>query len=396
MDDLLKEVETANNELSKIHKAIGTERDTHAKEAQAQTLLIEALRPLETQMAELRNSSNAEVEHAVAKARDAQSRYQAELLAHADDVRVLALSREELQIAQSTITEITLAVEEAKAELVTARASWRSQEETLQGELGELRQKLADIAAQNTLLHEHLESVTQQASRIKTTSTNGNATSPAPALENGPSLSDLPGVISYLRREKDVAEARSEIARQQEARSRQQLDVVMRQLQDVNSDLAQTKVQMSEMRESSTSRDDIASKLQTLDLLRESNETLRRENLAYAQRIRQLESQISALQAELDPLRESIAVAEADRDAQSRINTLLEEDNARWKSRTQQILQKYERIDPAELAQLREQLEQAQAEVAAATQEAAAQQARANAITTDLNDANGRVGAHAV
>jgi nucleoprotein TPR len=41
---------------------------------------------------------------------------------------------------------------------------------------------------------------------------------------------------------------------------------------------------------------------------------------------------------------------------------LLTEDNERWKNRNQQILQKYERIDPVELQNLKDQLEAANSE----------------------------------
>ena len=106
-----------------------------------------------------------------------------------------------------------------------------------------------------------------------------------------------------------------------------------------------------------------------------------------------LEHRLKDVEAELSPLREQVYTFSAEIEARDRNVKMLEEDNARWKTRTQQILQKYERIDPAELAQLKEELEKIKMSLEDVQKERDAAQSRAIAISTDLNDSNTRVSA---
>lgn len=61
--------------------------------------------------------------------------------------------------------------------------------------------------------------------------------------------------------------------------------------------------------------------------------------------------------AELDPLRESVQTLQAVVESKEAHLKLVEEDNERWKNRNQQILAKYERIDPEELQVLKDETE---------------------------------------
>lgn len=142
---------------------------------------------------------------------------------------------------------------------------------------------------------------------------------------------------------------------------------------------------------SAAQHSELLEKIKSLNLLRESNETLRRENERHLQRADSLEKRLIQADAQLSPLQEQIRVFSLEVEARDRNVRMLEEDNTRWKNRTQQILQKYERIDPAELAQLKEELEKIKTALEDAQKERDGAQSRAAAISTDLNDANTRV-----
>lgn len=136
---------------------------------------------------------------------------------------------------------------------------------------------------------------------------------------------------------------------------------------------------------------ELLEKIRSLNLLRESNETLRRENEKHLQKVNNLEQKLHEAEAQISPLREQVKVLQAEVEARERNVKMLEEDNTRWKNRTQQILQKYERIDPAELAQLKEELEKVKGALEVAQKEKDSVTSRLTAMETDLNDANTRV-----
>lgn len=213
---------------------------------------------------------------------------------------------------------------------------------------------------------------------------------PAPPAD-AKSTDELHAVIRYVRRERDVAELRLELSRQQEARMRQQLEQANRQLDEKSLELLQERQKSAESMTTASQHAELVEKVQALNLLRESNETLRRESEKYMQRATSLEQRLSEATAELSPLKEQVRVFQAEMNARDRNIKLLEEDNERWKTRNTQILQKYDRIDPAELANLKEEVEAVKTSLQEAQKERDAALSRVTAVQTDLNDANTRV-----
>lgn len=98
----------------------------------------------------------------------------------------------------------------------------------------------------------------------------------------------------------------------------------------------------------------MVTKVQELTLLRQSNETLRAESSKSAERAQSLADKCGQLETSLAPLREQVAALEAEIETRDGQIKLLEVDNARWKARNEQVLVKYDRIDPQELQALKD------------------------------------------
>lgn len=91
---------------------------------------------------------------------------------------------------------------------------------------------------------------------------------------------------------------------------------------------------------SAEQHNDLLEKINQLNILRESNATLRSQASANVTLAQQLQGQLQTLTAEVDPLKEKIRVAEAELDARQQQITRLEADNQRWKNRTDQMFKK--------------------------------------------------------
>jgi nucleoprotein TPR len=77
-----------------------------------------------------------------------------------------------------------------------------------------------------------------------------------------------------------------------------------------------------------------------LNILRESNATLRSDCENYAKRSRELEAKLQRLSAELDPAKEQARMARAEIEACASQIKRLEEENSRWQERNAQLLTK--------------------------------------------------------
>lgn len=105
---------------------------------------------------------------------------------------------------------------------------------------------------------------------------------------------------------------------------------------------------------------ELLERIHTANLLRESNSTLRSENESNMRKVATLDGRLRAALAQLDPLREQVQTLQAEVESKEHHLKLLEEDNNRWKNRNQQILSKYERIDPEELQVLKDEIQKIQ------------------------------------
>ena len=89
-----------------------------------------------------------------------------------------------------------------------------------------------------------------------------------------------------------------------------------------------------------TQHAELVEKIQQLNLLRESNATLRADSEAHAKRSHELDVRLKGLIQELDPLREGSRTMRAELDARNEHVARLEEENRRWQERNSQLLTK--------------------------------------------------------
>jgi nucleoprotein TPR len=85
---------------------------------------------------------------------------------------------------------------------------------------------------------------------------------------------------------------------------------------------------------------DLLDKIQQINLLRESNATLRLDSEANLKTAQDLQAQLRAAREELNPIREQTRVLQAEVDMSKTLIMRLEDDNRRLKDRTEQILSK--------------------------------------------------------
>lgn len=125
---------------------------------------------------------------------------------------------------------------------------------------------------------------------------------------------------------------------------------------------------------------ELMQKINDLNILRESNQSLRDEAARSAATAAQLRTKVAALEAEQTPLAERMLSLESEIDTRQHHIKLLEDDNKRWKERTEQILEKYERVDPTEMTDLKTQLEKLTSDLSASDKaKADAEKARSEA-----------------
>jgi len=288
-------------------------------------------------------------------AQQAQLNYENELVKHAEAAKALQRVRADYNQLKVETVELRTEAESAQTKLVQSEESWTDVRERYEKELADLRTGKENLSFQNNRLHQQLENVSAQITSLQKRATisnaeNSNDDAPTSGTEN------LQEVIKYLRREKEIVDVQLELSAQEAKRLKQQLDYTQSQLDDTRLRLNQQRRLEEDSERSALTHNKLMETLNELNTFRESSVTLRNETRQAQSALALKSKEVDELLTKVEPLHAEIVELKNEKETQEGEITLLKEDRDRWQQRNQNILQKYDRVDPAELEALRENI----------------------------------------
>ena len=361
IEDLTSELSATASELS----------DLRTKEAESGRKLEKQKNAFETELAQLKDQDER---HATAAlyhqedlkvqaeiAQQAQQHYENELVKHAEAAKALQSVRAQLNEVKVQIVELKTDAESARAALAQHEEGWIESRDRYERELTEVKQGKENLKIQNYRLHQQLEHLSLQISNLQKRSSTGENSIPddnslAPGVEN------LQEVIKYLRREKEIVDVQLELSIQEARRLKQQLDYTQSQLDDTRLKLNQQRHLEEDNERTALNHKKLVETINELNTFRESSVTLRNETRQAQASLAAKAKQAEELMAQVEPLRSEVRELRNEKETQIGEMKLLQENCDRWQQRAQNILQKYDRVDPAELEALRGQLQSLETE----------------------------------
>ncbi|KIV80255.1 hypothetical protein PV11_07767 [Exophiala sideris] len=357
IEDISSELNTTNTELSKL-------RD---EQAEAGRKLDQQKAGFETEIERLKEEAEKSAEQAQFNleaskiqaqiATEAQQNYENELVRHADAAKSLHAVREEANQIKLELVDLRTQAGTTKADLEQKQASWDELKDRYEREISDLKKRREEVSQQNNLLHGQLESVTQQITALQrdraALAEGDNAESSG---QSSTELDKLQEVITYLRREKDIVDVQYQLSLQEAKRLRQQLELAQSQLDDTRLKLDQQRRAEADVERNALEHKKMMETLNELNLYRESSVTLRAENKQATQALTERSQRIEELESEMQSLHARVAELENLVELREGELKLSQEDRDHWQQRTQNILSKYDRVDPAEMEALKEKI----------------------------------------
>lgn len=363
---LQEKLQTAQDELTQLttkynelQKSFETERIVWTNDKKTLEDTIVDMSTSEKNSENDRTSRENEVRHQEERAKAAEERYSNEVLAHAESIKSIDNLKRDLATVQASARDGLTAAETAAAKLSASEDSWKQQKAALDKEVTDLNARCQDLSSQNTILHQHLESVSSQANRIKaaaqsssTVQGEGDTTEDADTK-----LSELRSVVAYLRKEKEIVDLQLELSKQETTRLKTQIEHLSQTLQDTRATLSEERERAAESAASAAQHAELLERINQLNILRESNATLRGDCQSYSKKARELEAKLKQLSQELEPAKEQARISQAELEASKAQLSRLEDESRKWQERNSQLLSKYDRIDPAEVQSLKDEIE---------------------------------------
>jgi nucleoprotein TPR len=366
VDDISAELSNTNNELTTLRN----QQSEVARQAEEEKAILEAeisrLKDEDERHATAAQFHQQDLRAQAAIATKAQEDYENELVKHAEAAKLLQNLRAEHNQLRTESASLKADAESARAALSQNESSWEERRQHFEQELQELRTRRDDLNAQNKLLHQQLEGVGAQISALQqsraTHAENVDSGSFAAESSNDRAADGLRELNAFLRREKEIVEVQYELKVQEAKRLQQKLDYAQSQLDESRLKLDQERRLHADGGRSSVAHKDLMEKLNELNLMRESSVTLRNETRQAQTQLAEKTKRVEELMEQMQPLETKIRELEHGKETMDGEMRLLQEDRDRWQKRTQDIISKYDRIDPAEMEQLKESLESLRAE----------------------------------
>ncbi|KAF9291277.1 hypothetical protein BGZ68_004593 [Mortierella alpina] len=361
-------------ELIKSQTELDQERAAWRKQKEDLEAKLGVLQKIEDRMNEMEAKYRQDLALQAAAAQEAHDNYQRELLNHARDMETLSKLKDDHIAQTADLEKYRAASETAISNLQSAELSWDSQKSVLQKNLSEVEKRCAELKDQNDKLHRHLEDVSSQALTIQQRM---NAPIPLPASAEGASaesaegtaqgslerqLAELHDVIRYVRNEKDIVVCQHELNLQESRRLKQQLEQANKSLEKTQALLVEERNKHQDVMVSKQQHEQLLEKIGQLNLLRESNTMLRAENEKLQKRVIELEESERELHRKLDPLNAEVRDMKAELESRRSELKDVAEDRDRWRTRTTEIMNKHDRIDPTEFKELQEAVDKYKAQ----------------------------------
>ncbi|EHL00400.1 putative Nucleoprotein TPR [Glarea lozoyensis 74030] len=361
VDDISAELTTTNNDLTLLR----SQQNEVARQVDSDKAILEQeiarLKDEDERHAAAAQFHQQDLRAQAAIATKAQQDYENELVKHAEAAKLLQALRGDYNQMKAESAGLKADAESARVALSQSEASWDERRQQLEQELSELRTRRDDVNAQNKLLHQQLENFGTQLSALQQSrnalAESGESASPPVDSTYDRTAEGLRELNAFLRREKEIVEVQYELKVQEAKRLQQQLEYAQSQLDESRLKLDQERRSQADGGRSAIAHKDLMEKLNELNLFRESSITLRNEARQAQTQLTERNKRVEELMAQIQPLETKIRELEHGKETSEGEMRLLQEDRDRWQKRTQDIISKHDRIDPAEMEQLKETVE---------------------------------------
>ncbi|WEJ96633.1 hypothetical protein PSN45_004175 [Yamadazyma tenuis] len=245
-----------------------------------------------------------------------QKKYNEESAKREADSREIVSIKEVNEELKVTISSLELQLTTLNAKLESASSLVDEEKSKIEEELASEKLRLKDLESQNSILLNQLE-LSKNTSQLS--SETGDDTN---------SLYELRQVLGYVRREKESAESKVSGLTEDIRRLELRLSSTVSELESVKAESANSKSIFS-FESSNKEHERLLEQLEQMNVLRESNTTLRNENQEYIKQIQRFEVQLKAIQGKSNPLNSQIKSLNDTIQEKDQSIRLLKEENER-------------------------------------------------------------------
>ncbi|KAM6219193.1 nucleoprotein TPR isoform 2-T2 [Rhynchocyon petersi] len=338
-DDKRKAIESMEQQLSELKKTLSS----------VQNEVQEALQRASTALSN-EQQARRDCQEQAKIAVEAQNKYERELMLHAADVEALQAAKEQVSKMASVRQHLEETTQKAESQLLECKASWEERERVLKDEVSKCVSRCEDLEKQNKLLHDQIEKLSDKVVASIKEGVQGPLN--VSLTEEGKSQEQILEILRFIRREKEIAETRFEVAQVESLRYRQRVELLERELQELQDSLNAEREKVQVTAKTMAQHEELMKKTETMNVVMETNKMLREEKERLEQDLQQMQAKVRKLELDILPLQEANAELSEKSGMLQAEKKLLEEDVKRWKARNQHLVNQQKDPDTEEYRKL--------------------------------------------
>ncbi|XP_036298854.1 nucleoprotein TPR isoform X3 [Pipistrellus kuhlii] len=338
-DDKRKAIESMEQQLSELKKTLSS----------VQNEVQEALQRASTALSN-EQQARRDCQEQAKIAVEAQNKYERELMLHAADVEALQAAKEQVSKMASVRQYLEETTQKAESQLLECKASWEERERVLKDEVSKCVSRCEDLEKQNRLLHDQIEKLSDKVIASMKEGVQGPLN--ISFSEEGKSQEQILEILRFIRREKEIAETRFEVAQVESLRYRQRVELLERELQELQDSLNAEREKVQVTAKTMAQHEELMKKTETMSVVMETNKMLREEKERLEQDLQQMQAKVRKLELDILPLQEANAELSEKSGMLQAEKKLLEEDVKRWKARNQHLINQQKDPDTEEYRKL--------------------------------------------
>ncbi|XP_006901380.1 PREDICTED: nucleoprotein TPR [Elephantulus edwardii] len=338
-DDKRKAIESMEQQLSELKKTLSS----------VQNEVQEALQRASTALSN-EQQARRDCQEQAKIAVEAQNKYERELMLHAADVEALQAAKEQVSKMSSVRQHLEETTQKAESQLLECKASWEERERVLKDEVSKCVSRCEDLEKQNRLLHDQIEKLSDKVVASMKEGVQGQLN--VSLSEEGKSQEQILEILRFIRREKEIAETRFEVAQVESLRYRQRVELLERELQELQDSLNAEREKVQVTAKTMAQHEELMKKTETMNVVMETNKMLREEKERLEQDLQQMQAKVRKLELDILPLQEANAELSEKSGMLQAEKKLLEEDVKRWKARNQHLVNQQKDPDTEEYRKL--------------------------------------------
>ncbi|XP_075339815.1 nucleoprotein TPR-like isoform X4 [Odontesthes bonariensis] len=281
---------------------------------------------------------------------EAQAKYERELMLHAADVEALQQLKKTSQQEAARKRELEEELKKITSQLQEKTAAWNTVEKQLKEELSSQSRRCEELGKQNALLHQQMDEMATRSHQLQQQQEQQQLD--LSFSEEGKTTEQLLEILRFVRREKEIAIARSEASDGEALRYKQRVEHQDRELKELQEALNVEREKMQATTKTLAQQQEQLKRMESISALQETNRMLKINRDKLELELQQAQAKVSKLQSDISPLHNSLSILSEKNGSLQADKRLLEEDLKRWKAKTQQLVSQQKDSDVEEKQKL--------------------------------------------